>query len=146
MVKAFSQLKHVLDKRGMSVADLGRQLERQGLKVNLKSLYRLVRDDQPIERLNLRVAGMICRVCEVPLSELIALEMGESRLRRLSAPKQRRLEALMAGNNECRLTPGERRELRALVGEAEEIALGNARKLARERRQLAAPRGSVARN
>jgi hypothetical protein len=146
MVQAFSQLKRVLGERGMSVVDLQRRLEQQGLRVNLKSLYRLVRADQPLERLNLRVAGVICQVCKVPLSELISLEMTESRLRRLSAPKQRRLDSLMSGNNEGRLTSGERYELQALVLEAEEITLGNARKLARERQQLSASQGNEPRN
>jgi hypothetical protein len=138
MVQAFSQLKRVLDERGMSVPDLRRRLEQQGLRINLKSLYRLVNDNQPLERLNLRIAGMICQVCEVPLSRLITFEITESRLRRLSVAKQRRLDALMTGNNEGRLTPGERQELQGLVREAEEITLSNARKLARQRRSLSA--------
>ncbi|HYK12190.1 MAG TPA: helix-turn-helix transcriptional regulator, partial [Gemmatimonadales bacterium] len=78
MIQAFSQLKRVLDERGMSVPELHRRLEEQGLSVNPKSLYRLVKDDQPLERLNLRVAGLICQVCEVPLSRLIAFKMGAS--------------------------------------------------------------------
>src|SRR5262249_13697876 len=130
MVQAFSQLKRVLDERGMSVPDLRRRLEQQGLSINLKSLYRLVKDDQPLERLNLRIAGMICRVCEVPLSQLITFEMTDGRLRHLSAAKQQRLDALMTGNNEGRLTPADRQELQGLVRAAEEIALSNARKLA----------------
>jgi Cro/C1-type HTH DNA-binding domain len=142
MVQAFSRLKRVLGERGMSVPDLQRRLEQHGLSVNLKSLYRLVKDDQPLERLNLRVAGMICQVCEVPLSNLIAFEMTAARLRRLSATKQRRLDALMDGNNEGRLTPAQRKELQGLVREAEEIALSNARKLANQRRALSSSQGS----
>jgi hypothetical protein len=72
MVQAFSRLKRVLGERGMSVPDLQRRLEQHGLSVNLKSLYRLVKDDQPLERLNLRVAGMICRRawCARPMRSL----------------------------------------------------------------------------
>jgi Cro/C1-type helix-turn-helix DNA-binding protein len=142
MVQAFSRLKRVLGERGMSVPDLQRRLEQHGLSVNLKSLYRLVKDDQPLERLNLRVAGMICQVCEVPLSNLIAFEMTAARLRRLPATKQGRLDALMDGNNEGRLTPGQSKELQGLVREAEEIALSNARKLANQRRALSSSQGS----
>jgi hypothetical protein len=142
MVQAFSQLKHVLDERGMSVPDLQRRLQRRGLSVKLKSLYRLVQDDQPLERLNLRVAGMICQVCAVPLSRLIAFEVTKARLRRLPAAKQQRLDALMSGNNEGRLTPAELKELQGLVREAEAIALHNARKLAGERRAVSASHGS----
>jgi len=55
--------------------------------------------------------------------------MSEARLQRLSADKQRRLDLLMTGNNEGRLTPAEREELQDLVREAEAIALSNARNL-----------------
>ena len=134
MVQAFSQLKRVLGERGMSVPELHRRLEQEGLSVNLRSLYRLVKDDRPLERLNLRVAGLICRVCEVPLSRLIAFEMDDVRLRRLSAAKQLRLDELMGGHNEGRLTASQRKELQGLVRETEEIALDNARRLASRRR------------
>ena len=136
MVQAFSQLKRVLGERRLSIPQLQRRLEEQGLTVNLKSLYRLAKDDQPLERINLRVAGMICQVCDVPLSKLIAFELAETRLRRLSAAKQNRLDALMDKNNEGLLTSAERKELKALVRDAEEIALSNARKLAGQRRSL----------
>lgn len=142
MVQAFSQLKRVLGERGMSVPDLRRRLEQQGLSVNSKTLYRLVKDDEPLERLNMRIAGMICQVCDVPLSRLIAFERAEPRIRRLSAAKQQRLDALMAGNNEGRLTRDQRQELQDLVREAEEIALTNARKLADQHRSLSATHGS----
>jgi hypothetical protein len=85
MVQAFSQLKRVLDELGMSVPELHRRLEQEGLSVNRRSLYRLVEDDRPLERLNSRVAGLIGRIREVPLSRLIAFEMEDVRLRRLSA-------------------------------------------------------------
>ncbi len=126
MVQAFSQLKGVLDERGMTVPELHRRLEKQGLSVNLKSLYRLVRDDRPLERLNLRVAGLICQVCGVPLSRLIAFEIEDAQLRRLSAAKQLRLDELMDTNNEGRLAPAQRKEFQGLVRETEEIALHNA--------------------
>jgi hypothetical protein len=143
MVQAFSRLKHVLGERGMSVPELHRRLEREGLRVNLRGLYRLVRDDRPLERLNLRVAGLICRVCEVPLSRLIAFETEDVPLRRLSASKQLRLDELMAGHNEGCLTAAQRKELPSLVRETEEIALDNARRLASRRRALSASHGEA---
>jgi hypothetical protein len=133
MVQAYSRLKRVLGERRMSVPDLQRRMEQQGLNVNLKSLYRLSRDDQPLERLNLRVAGMICQVCAVPLSELITFETAGSKLHRLAAAKQRRLDVLMARNNAGKLTASERHELQSLVREAEEISIRNARILAGQR-------------
>jgi hypothetical protein len=137
MVQAFSLLKHVLGERKLTISQLQRRLAEHGLTVNLKSLYRLTRDDQPLERLNLRVAGMICQVCNLPLSKLIAFESTEFRLRRLAASKQKRLDLLMDKSNHGRLTLAERKELQVLVRDAEEIALSNARKLAGQRRSLA---------
>jgi hypothetical protein len=142
MVQACSQLKRVLGERGLSVPERHRRFEQEGLRVDLRSLDRLVRDDRPLERLNLRVAGLICRVCEVPLSRLIAFEMEDDRMRRLSAARQRRLDELMAGQNEGRLTGARRKEPRGLVRQAEEIALDNARRPARRRRALSASHGS----
>jgi hypothetical protein len=72
-------------------------------------------------------------VCEVPLSELITFETPKGTLHRLSAAKQKRLDTLMTKNNKGQLTDGEREELRALVREAEEITLANARILAGQR-------------
>jgi hypothetical protein len=61
--------------------------------------------------------------------------MSETKLKQLSAGKQRRLDTLMSHNNNGRLTQDEARELRELVGEAEEITIENAHRLA-ERRQF----------
>jgi hypothetical protein len=139
MVHAFSRLKRVLDERNMTVPELHRRLLGQGLRVNVKSLYRLSNDRQPLQRLDLRVAGAICQVFALPLSELISFEAPRRKLRRLAAGKQKRLDALMARSNDGRLTGAEGQELRALVREAEEIMLDNARRLAEQRQQLATP-------
>lgn len=133
MIQAYSQLKRVLSERKMTVPELHRRIAQRGMRVNLKSLYRLSQDRQPLERLDLRVAGAICQVCEVPLSELISFESPSQGLKRLSAAKQRRLDTLMTRHNEGQLTEVEREELRALVGEAEAITLANARLLAKQR-------------
>lgn len=133
---AYSQLKRILDERQLTVPELHRRIQRRGLRVNLKSLYRLSDDRQPVERLDLRVAGVICQVCDVPLSALIAFENPRPKLRRLPASRQKRLDALMANNNEGTLSRSERKELEGLVREAEEIALENARTLARQRHRL----------
>jgi hypothetical protein len=134
---AFSRLKRVLDDQNMTVPELHRRMQRQGLRINLKSLYRLNNDQQPLERLDLRVAGAICQVFALPLSELIIFETPRRKLRRLAARKQRRLDTLMTRSNEGLLTNAEKQELRLLVREAEEIMLDNARRLAGQRQQLA---------
>jgi hypothetical protein len=137
MVRAYSQLKRLLGEQKLTVPELHRRMRRQGLRVNLKSLYRLQNDRQPLERLDLRVAGAICQVCRVPLSELIAFTPRKEKLRRLPAARQKRLDALMAKNSEGRMTRAEQDELRGLVREAEEITLANARILAGQREQMA---------
>jgi hypothetical protein len=136
MIQAYSRLKRVLEERRLTVPELHRRLQGRGWHVNLKSLYRLVNEQEPLERLDLRIAGAICEVCQVPLSELIAFGKARPRLRRMGAARQRRLDALMAANNEGNLTPAERAELRALVAEAEGMTLENARALAGRRRRL----------
>jgi hypothetical protein len=139
IVRAFSRLKRLLEAQAMTVPELHRRVLRQGLRVNLKSLYRLSDDRRPLQRLDLRVAGAICQVFALPLSELIAFESPKRKLRRLAAGKQKRLDALMARGNDGRLTGAEKEELRALVREAEEVMLDNARRLAEQRQQIATP-------
>jgi hypothetical protein len=41
MLHAFSRLKRVLNEQNMTVPELHRRLLQQGLRINLKSLYRL---------------------------------------------------------------------------------------------------------
>jgi len=139
MVQAFSHLKRVLTERNMTVLELHRHLLGKKLRVNLKSLYRLSNDQQPLQRLDLRVAGAICQMLALPLSELIVFETPRRKLRRLTAGKQKRLDTLMAQNNEGKLTDAEKQELRALVREVEAITLDNARQLAEQREKLATP-------
>src|SRR6266849_1438341 len=136
MLHAYSRLKQILAEQDLTVPQLWRRIQQQGLRVNLKSLYRLSNKRQPVERLDLRVAGVICQVCRLPLSELIIFEPPRPRLRRFPAGKQSRLDLLMTKNNDGRLTKAEQRELKSLVREAEELTLENARTLASQRREL----------
>jgi hypothetical protein len=137
MLQAYSRLKRVLDEQNLSVPELYRRLCEKGLRINPKSLYRLRDDRHPLHRLDLRVAGAICEVLDLPLSGLIVFEAPRRKLRRLAAAKQKRLDALMAKSNDGRLTKPEAQELRTLVREAEEVMLDNARQLAQEREKLA---------
>ena len=137
MVVAYSRLKSVLGERNLTVPELHRRIKKHGININLKSLYRLVHDQEPLERLDLRVAGAVCEVCQVPLSELITFTFGRAKLQRLPATKQQRLDVLMTKNNDGKLSRTEQNELRELVREAEEITLANARVLARQRAKFA---------
>ncbi len=133
MYLAFSRLRRLLDDQKLSVPELHRRIRKEGVHVNLKSLYRLRNEEEPLERLDLRVAGAICHACRVPLSDLIAFSPRRAKLRRLSAAQQHRLDALMTKNNDGKLTRKEEAEFRALVRLAEEITLDNARLLAKQR-------------
>lgn len=137
MLQAYSRLKTVLNRQKISIPELHRRMERQGIRVNLKSLYRLSNEGQPLQRLDLRVAGAICQVCEVTLSDLVDFEVEVKRLARLSATKQKRLDALMAKNNDGKLTKSEAKELRDLVSEVEAITVRNARLLTQQQKKLA---------
>ena len=137
ILNAYSHLDRVLQRQKLSVPELHRRLRTRGFQVNVKSLYRLSNANQPLERLDMRVAGAICQVCTVPLSEWIVFEDETANLHTLDTAKQARLDTLMTNNNEGRLTPAERDELQILVREAEEITLLNARLLASHRARLA---------
>jgi DNA-binding Xre family transcriptional regulator len=136
MLQARSRLKRLLRNRKLTVSELRRKMASRGLTVNPKSLYRLARDEQPIERLDLRVAAAICEVCEAKLTDLIEFEQPQVRMLHLSDAKQQRLDRLMTKNNLGRLKSGEQKELNALVREAEEITTKNARFLVEQQRRL----------
>ncbi len=53
------------------------------------------------------------------------------KLRKFPAAKQRRLDELLEKNSEGTITPNERRRLKQLVAEAEELMVANARLVAR---------------
>ena len=97
--------------------------------------FRLSDDSQPVDRLDMRVAGAICQVCAIPLSDWIVFEE-EGALRALLPEKQTRLDILMTRNNAGSLTDPERSELHSLVREAEDLILANARFLAQQRQRL----------
>ena len=135
-MNAYSRLKRLLKRQRLSVPELHRRMRTQGLSVNVKSLYRLSDDSQPVDRLDMRVAGAICQVCAVPLSEWIVFEEEAGMLRTLDAKKQSCLDVLMTRNNKSLLTASERDELSSLVNEAEEMTLSNARLLAQQQQRI----------
>ena len=121
----------------MTRADLQRELAAQGFQLNVKTLYRLCDPSRPLERIELRSVGALCRVLGLSLNDLIVFsEQSTATLEQLPAAKQRRLDELMDRHNEGNLLPADLAELRALVDEAERIARGNARRLAEHRRRM----------
>ncbi len=134
MVQAFSRLKSLLEKRRLTLTELRQRLEQAGVRTGQRSLSRLGDETQPLERLDLRIAGAICQVCDVPLTDLIVFRSEEG-FRRLSPTKQKRLDWLMDGNNNGTLTETELEELRRLAHECEEMTLHNAQFLATQHQE-----------
>ena len=136
MIVAYSRLPKILHERRLSVPELHRRLQQENQGVNIKSLYRLNDAHQPLARLDLRVAGAICQLCDVTLADLVDFSGQGAKLATRPDEKQDRLDALMDKNNQGRLGRKEQRELQDLVRETQEITLYNARILAEQQRRL----------
>jgi len=137
MQEAFSRLKSLLTDRGMSPADLVRRIAQQGDRVNAKSVYRLSDPEEPLEKVDMRVVGAVCQALSVGIGDILTFDE-PTIIEELARSKQTRMDELMARHNgeERKLTAIEMQELRNLIDEAEEIARGNARRLANRRRRL----------
>ena len=126
--EAYSKLGLILSRRNLSVLALQRKLEDVGVPVNVKSLYRLA-EDAPLQKIDLRIAAAVCKVCDVELGDLISLERPKAQLQRLNTKTQSRLDTLMEKNNEGQLTAAERKEFVALADAAHQLSMANARLL-----------------
>ena len=137
MQEAFSRLKWVLERQGLTTADLVRRVSEQGDRINAKSLYRLADPEEPLEKVDMRVIGAVCEALGVALGDLLTFDEPEI-IEQFGAERQARMDALMARHNGAgsALTAGDRTELEALVEQAEAVARGNARRLANRRRRL----------
>lgn len=122
---AYSRLKFLLDERGLSGAELARRIAADERPSNVKSLYRLCDPDIPLEGIDLRLAGAICRVLEIDLAGLIVFAQPElPLLSALDSDKQRRLDELMESHSEGRIGQEDLEERRALRRDVERRAGG----------------------
>lgn len=137
---AWSNLKLILAQRNLSVLDLHKKLQKRGVAVNVKSLYRLA-EPQPLWKIDTRIVNAICQTFGLELGDLIQLDKPTKHLQRMGAEKQERLDALMEKNNEGELTKAERAELTRLVEESQRISLHNARVLVEQKREKARKTG-----
>jgi DNA-binding Xre family transcriptional regulator len=131
---AWSNLKLILAQRNLSVLDLHKKLQKRGVAVNVKSLYRLA-EPEPLWKIDTRIVNAICQTFGLQLGDLVQLEKPTKQLQRMDAEKQERLEALMEKNNEGEPTRAERAELTRLVEESQRISLHNARVLVEQKRE-----------
>lgn len=134
-IRCYSRLSNILSERKMTVADLARELGRRDVHINLKTLYRLTDPIAAIERLDMGVAGEICKVLRIDLSVLVSFEASrrDTGFKKLPPGRQRRLDALLDHQSTSELSVREKKDLAELVREAEELTLHNARTLARAR-------------
>jgi hypothetical protein len=110
----------------------------QGDRINAKSLYRLADPQEPLEKVDMRVVGAVCQALHVGIGDLLTFDE-PTIIEEFTAAKQARMDALVARHKEPGgqgLSGAELTELESLVGEAEVIARGNARRLANRRRRL----------
>ena len=134
-IEAYSMLGTILARQNLSVSALQRRLAEAGVAVNIKSLYRLADDALQLRKVDMQIAGAVCRECNVGLGDLITLQKPQARLGRLDTRTQARLDELMEKNNEGKLTAAERREFDGLAERAHQISMENARTLLAERRR-----------
>ena len=122
-----------LARQRLTVADLVRRMEDSGFRFDKKTIYRLA-SDAPVRNLNLPVVAAIGRVLKLSdPGKLIdwSTSLGQpSRLQRIDADTQVRLDELMGKNTEGTLDAVERRELDKLGRLVEKLSLENARLLA----------------
>jgi len=136
MQEAYSRLKTVLEHDGLSTADLVRKIAEQGDRVNPKSIYRLADPEEPIEKVDMRVIGVVCHALKVGIEDILTFEEPEI-IEQFSTAKQNKMDSLLARLDSGEvLSQAEIGELHGLVNEAEEVARGNARRLANRRRRL----------
>ena len=124
----------------LSVLDLQKTLQKRGVSVNVKSLYRLA-EPAPLWKIDTRIVNAICQTFDLELGDLIQLEKPTKELKRLAAERQQRLDALMQKNNAGELTRAERAELTRLVEESQRISRQNARVLVEQKRKQARKTG-----
>jgi DNA-binding Xre family transcriptional regulator len=140
--EAWSRLKTVLDRQGLSTADLVRRVSEQGDRVNAKSLYRLADPQEPLEKVDMRVIGAVCQALLVGIGDILTFDE-PTIIEELDRTKQARLDGLLSRRKHGgqALAPPEMVELNALMDEAEAVARGNARRLANQKRRIQRSQG-----
>lgn len=143
----YSGLHFLLEERGIAVADLTRRVAALGEAIDARTLQRLADPDRPLRQIDARILDAVCRVLGIELGNLLVFAPAiHEKLHRLSEREQYRLNTLMDAHSEGILTPGELRELEALVAEADDLDFANARHLVGHRERISARVRSHAHN
>jgi DNA-binding Xre family transcriptional regulator len=136
--EAFSRLKSVLDRQGLSTADLIRRVQEQGDRINAKSIYRLADPEEPLEKVDMRVVGAVCQALEIGIGDLLTFDE-PTIIEEFAPTKQARMDVLMHRHHEGAdqgLSAPELAELQELVERGEVVGGGNVLPLANRRRRL----------
>jgi transcriptional regulator with XRE-family HTH domain len=122
-VAVYPKLSELLRANNLTVAELGRQIERRfGMSVDPKTLYRLAHAD-PVQRADLEIAGAAAAVLGVGLDDLFAVEATpvdddeDSLSGDLDPAQSRRLAELFDRQARETLSEVERQEIEGLVSE-----------------------------
>ena len=122
-VTVYSRLSELLLDKNLTVADLERQIsERFGIEVERRALQRLTYHE-PLERVDLRLAGAAAVVLGVELGSLFELEIATptgvdgAEMGDLGPDQSRRLAALLDRRARQGLSTAEQSELEGLVEE-----------------------------
>ena len=91
MQEAFSRLKWVLERQGLTTADLVRRVSEQGDRINAKSLYRLADPEEPLEKVDMRVIGAVCQALSVDIGDILTFNEPEI-IEQFGAEKQARMD------------------------------------------------------
>jgi hypothetical protein len=119
VVAVYPRLGELLQRRGLTVAELQRQIEgRFALPVDRKTLYRLTYHE-PIKRAELDVAAAAAAVLGVGLSEMFEVEANPvtDDLGDLTPEEASRMAELLDAQTRRALPAAERQELEGLVDE-----------------------------
>jgi len=120
-VAVYPRLDDLLRKKGLSVAELERQIERRfGLSIDPKTLYRLT-SGEPVQRADLEIAGAVTAILDVGLGDLFDVhavpvdEYDEKEPAERDPVESERLAELFDRQARGVLSDAEQQELDALV-------------------------------
>jgi DNA-binding Xre family transcriptional regulator len=135
----YSSLHFHLEEHHLTVVDLAQRIALTGETVDIRTLQRLADPDRPLRQIDTRVLDAVCRALGIEIGALLVFAPAPGPdLQRLPAERQQRLDQLMDAHTEGALSPGELRELEALVAEANDLDFANTQRLVEHREGLRA--------
>ncbi|MGH2584273.1 MAG: helix-turn-helix domain-containing protein, partial [Dehalococcoidia bacterium] len=119
-VAVYPRLDDLLQKKGLSVAELERRIERRfGISIDPKTLYRLT-SGEPVQRADLEIAGAVTAILDVGLSDLfdvhaVPVDEQDGESAEDDPTESRRLAELFDRQARGAMSEADQQELDALV-------------------------------